>query len=63
MELDAAYVRAIYAVSTVFAGVLGYVVWQHRERTGALPLFGSIAGAAWWSAMLFLASVIPDPSI
>ncbi|NHN47439.1 PAS domain-containing protein [Halostella sp. JP-L12] len=63
MELDAAYVRALYAVATALTVVLGYVVWRHREKAGALPLFGSIAGAAWWSAGLFLASVIPDPGV
>ena len=63
MELDATYVRAIYAVATAFTVALGYVVWRHREKTGALPLFGSIAGAAWWSAALFLSSVVESAAV
>ncbi|WP_323191991.1 histidine kinase N-terminal 7TM domain-containing protein [Halostella sp. PRR32] len=63
MVPDAAYVKVLYAVSTSLTVVLGWVVWKHREKSGAVPLFGSIAGAAWWSAGLFLSSVVSDPDL
>ncbi|WP_135819838.1 sensor histidine kinase [Halostella litorea] len=57
MTIGVGTVRAVYAVATVTTVTLGYVVWRHREERGALPLLGSIAGGAWWSGSLFLATV------
>ena len=44
MAVDATVVQAVYALSSVSALPSGYVVWQHREKPGALPLLGSICG-------------------
>jgi len=63
MEVSAGIVRTVYAVSTVTTVAMGYVVWKHREKRGALPLLGSMAGGAWWSAALFLATVTDSHAV
>ena len=59
MAVDATVVQAVYALSSVTALPIGYVVWQHRRTPGALPLLGSICGGWWWSTMAFLTTVVP----
>jgi len=51
------YVQTVYAVATITTVAMGYVVWRHREERGALPLLASIAGGAWWSGTLLLATL------
>jgi PAS domain S-box-containing protein len=56
MTLLSTVVSGIYGLAA-FSGVgLGYVTWRNRDRTGAMPLFGVVVAACWWSAALFLAS-------
>ena len=47
-------VQTVYAFAALSAVPLGYLVWQHRDRPGALPLLGSLVGSAWWAGGLFV---------
>ncbi|QLD90590.1 PAS domain-containing protein [Natronomonas salina] len=59
MAVDPTAVQAVYALSSVTALPIGYVVWRHRRTPGALPLLGSICGGWWWSTMAFLTTAVP----
>ena len=63
MAVDPTVVQAVYGLSSFSALVIGYIVWQHRERPGGLPLLGSICGGWWWSTMALLTTVVSDPAI
>ena len=60
MDLGQPVVQAVYGLSSASAVPIGYIVWQHREKAGTIPLLGSIVAAWWWSTAMFLATLVAD---